>query len=86
MFRDFGPDLLTTCGNPGNILSVDTTYVVGIGGPCSRYIDWTAYSQFSSADLQLLADNCVSSAATASSLNVVTLTLLGTVSYFFSKF
>ena len=35
MITTDGPDLVTSCGNPGNILSVGATYVVGIGGPCS---------------------------------------------------
>ena len=54
-----GPDLLTSCGNPTNILSVNETYVVGIGGPCSFYNEWTAYSRYSTADLELLANNCI---------------------------
>ena len=37
MITTDGPDLLTSCGNHQNILSVGTTYVVGIGGPCSAY-------------------------------------------------
>ena len=56
---DSGHDLLTTCGNPANIYA---TYVVGIGGICSHYNDWTEYSLFASADLALIADNCSAAA------------------------
>ena len=78
MIVDFGPDLLTTCGYPGDILSINTTYIVGVGGICSRYNNWTAYSQFTDADLNLLTDNCMdeSSAATAPFPNIVLLLLL----------
>ena len=79
-----GPDLLTTCGNPANILSVNATYIVGVGGFCSRYNDWTEYSNFASADLALIANNCSAepSAAIAPLPGVVTLVLLAAVSYF----
>ena len=79
---DFVPDLLTTCGNPANILSVNKTYVVGVGGICSRYNDWTEYNRFTSANLKLLADNCESSATIVPLPSVVTLVLLSAVSYF----
>ena len=74
MITDLGPDLLSSCEYPGNILSINTTYVVGVGGFCSRYNNWTAYSQFAGADLNLLTDNC--SAATTPIPNVVILLLL----------
>ena len=85
---DFGPDLLTTYGNPANILSVNKTYVVGVGGACSRYNDWTEYSRFASANLKLLTDNCTdeSSATIVPLPSVVTLVLLAAVSYFGKKF
>ena len=81
---DFGPDLLTTCGNPANILSVNATYVVGVGGICSRYNNWTEYSLFASADLALITDNCSaeSSAMIGPLSSVITLVLLTAVSYF----
>ena len=78
---DFGPDLLTTFGNPANILSVNKTYVVGVGGICSLYNNWTEYSRFASADL-LLADNCESSATIVPLPSAVSLVLLAAVSYF----
>ena len=78
VIMEFGPDLETSCGNPGHILSVNTTYVVGVGGPCSVYNEWTAYNDFSSDDLQLLTNNCtMESSATITPLpSVVTLLLL----------
>ena len=85
---DFGPDLLTTCGNPANILSVNKIYVIGVGGVCCRYNDWTEYSRFASADLKSLADDCAdeSSATIVPLPSVVTLALLAIVSYFGKKF
>ena len=38
---DFGPDLLTTCGNPANILSVNKTYRIG------GKFQWAKVSRFS---------------------------------------
>ena len=85
MVTEFGPDLLTSCGNPGNILSAGTTYVVGVGGACSVYNEWTAYDDFSSDDLELLANNCTmmeSSAAITPLPSVAIQLLLTLVSYF----
>ena len=84
MIVEFGPDLTSTCGYPGNILSVNTTYVVGIGWVCSVYNEWTAYNDFSSDDLELLANNCMmeSTAAITPLPGVATLLLLTLVSYF----
>ena len=50
--------MLTSCGNPQNILSVGTTYVVGIGGPCSAYCEWTPYSQYPTEHRQALSNGC----------------------------
>ena len=58
IITDYGPDLLTSCGSPQNILSVGTTYVVGIGGPCSAYDWWTPYSQYPTEHLQALSNGC----------------------------
>ena len=57
---EVGPDLLSTCGYPRNILSVGTTYVAGIGGPCSFYREWTPYNNFSREDIERLNNNCSS--------------------------
>jgi len=53
-----GPDLETSCGNPNNILTVGTTYVIGVGGPCFAYGEWTPYSDYPNEDVQLLNNNC----------------------------
>ena len=82
VIMSIGPDLLTSCGNPTNILSVNETYVVGIGGPCSFYNEWTAYSRYSTADLELLANNCTregSSAGITPLPKIVVLLLLAVV-------
>ena len=61
LITNYGPDLLTSCGNPGNILSVGTTYVVGIGGPCSAYGEWTQYSRYPTEHRQALSNGCSNS-------------------------
>lgn len=81
MIVDSGPDLLTSCGNPSNILSVNESYVVGIGGACSVYNDWPAYSQLSTRDLELLANNCTGSAA-AITPSIIIVFLLTVLSFF----
>ena len=58
MITSDGPDLLTSCGSPGNILSVGTTYVVGVGGPCGAYSEWTPYSRYPTEERQALSDGC----------------------------
>ena len=55
--------MLTSCGDPENILSVGTTYVVGIGGPCSSYSEWTPYSQYPPEHRQALLNRCSNSTA-----------------------
>ena len=85
MIVEYGPDLTSTCGYPGNILSVNTTYVVGVGWVCSVYNEWTAYHDFSSDDLELLANNCTmteSSAAITPLPSVAVLLLLTLMLYF----
>lgn len=58
IFTHYGPDLLTSCGNPQHILSVGTTYVVGIGGFCSAYSEWTPYNKYPTEHRQVLANGC----------------------------
>jgi len=60
MITSDGPDLLTSRGSPGNILSVGTTYVVGVGGPCGAYSEWTPYSRYPTEERQALSDGCSS--------------------------
>ena len=80
MIVDFGPDLKTSYGNPTNILSVNVTYIVGVGGACSVYNEWTAYSRYSSSDLELITNDC--SATIMPLPNVVTLLVLVAVTFF----
>ena len=73
--------MLTSCGNPQNILSVGTTYVVGIGGPCSAYGEWTPYSQYPTEHRQALSNGCIiisASVAVTSSSTSVTVTTSST--------
>ena len=63
IITDYGPDLVSSCGNSQNILSVGTTYVVGIGGPCSAYGEWTPYSQYPTGHRQALSNGCGISAS-----------------------
>ena len=85
MIVESGPDVTHPCVDPGNILSVNTTYVVGIGWFCSVYNEWTAYNDFSSDDLKLLANNCTmmeSSAPIIPLPSVAVVLLLTLVTYF----
>jgi len=76
IIKQDGPDLLTTCGNPRAILSVGTAYVVGIGGACSRYNDWTPYSDYPTNHLELLSNRCNSIGLTGSSAGLLSSSLL----------
>ena len=81
-----GPDLETSCGNPRNILTVGTTYVIGVGGRCSSFSEWTPYSDYSSEDVQLLNNNCGGETGTGSSAmtlpSIVMLFTSAVVAYF----
>ena len=69
--------MLTSCGNSQNILSVGTTYVVGIGGPCSAYGEWAPYSQYPTEHRQALSNGCIiisASVTVTSSSTPVTVT------------
>ena len=54
IITDFGP---TLCGIP-DILSVGTTYVMGIGGICSAYRRFTPYSRYAPEQRQAVANGC----------------------------
>ena len=54
--EDDGPDVLTSCGVPGRLLQLGTSYIVGIGGPCSPLESWSEPSTFSAAELELLRE------------------------------
>jgi hypothetical protein len=49
-----GPEVTSSCGQFGRRLVLNATYVVGIGGPCSRIGEWSLLSSYSSEELQLL--------------------------------
>ncbi len=51
-----GPDVSTSCGEFGRRLHIGTSYVVGIGGPCSPFAEWTEVSMYTQDELDLLRD------------------------------
>ena len=59
-FTDHGPDTLSSCGIPFNILNISTTYLVGIGGPCSKIREYSPYDSVSSEIIQAINDGCSS--------------------------
>lgn len=50
-----GPDVVTSCGAFGRVLEVFSSYVVGIGNPCSPIPEWTNALNYSREDFQLLS-------------------------------
>ncbi|XP_065913825.1 sodium/calcium exchanger 2-like [Dysidea avara] len=57
---DPGPDTRTSCGNPSRVLNINTTYLVGIGGPCSRHAEWSQYSSIPVKVIHAIDDGCSS--------------------------
>ena len=51
-----GPDVLTTCGNPGRLLQINGTYIAGVGSGCSPIDDWSEVSSYSAEELDLLRE------------------------------
>ena len=49
-----GPDVLTSCGQYGRILTVGESYIVGIGGSCSVLNNWSSFNSYSSSEIELL--------------------------------
>ena len=49
-----GPDVLTSCGNLGRLLTLGVEYVIGIGGPCSPIPHWSTLASFSDNEVTLL--------------------------------
>ena len=49
-----GPDVLTSCGDPGRLLQLQEEYVVGIGGFCSDIGEWSTVASYSDSELELL--------------------------------
>jgi len=67
-----GPHLFTCrLEDPPNILSVGATYVVGIGGPCSSYSEWTPYSQYPPEHRQALFNRCSNASTIMPSVTIV---------------
>ena len=68
-----GPDVLTTCGYYGRILTVGESYIVGIGGSCFRISSWASFRSYTTNDIRLLeslrdggAQTCSSSSSSSS--------------------
>ena len=73
MMNTTGPDVQTSCGQYGRILTVGESYIVGIGGPCFRISSWESFSSYTTNDIRLLeslkdggAQTCSSSAVSLS--------------------
>ena len=49
-----GPDVLTSCGQYRRVLSVNASYIVGIGGPCHPIAPWTDVTNYQADDINLL--------------------------------
>ena len=74
MMNTTGPDVLTSCGYNGRILTVGESYIVGIGGPCFRISSWESSSSYTTNDIRLLeslraggTQTCSSSSSSSSS-------------------
>lgn len=49
-----GPDVTTSCGAIGRVLSAGERYVVGLGGPCNPINEWSTLNSFSESELSAL--------------------------------
>ena len=54
MVTVIGPDVSTSCGDFGRRLVLGSSYVVGVGGPCSPIGEWSLLSTYSSGELESL--------------------------------
>ena len=52
----FGPDVLTTCGSFGRRLSINETYMIGVGGTCNPVHEWPRLESFSAEEVCLLRE------------------------------
>ena len=52
----FGPDVLTSCGSPGRRLSINETYMIGVGGVCNPIPEWPTLESFSMEEVCLLRE------------------------------
>lgn len=53
-FNTSGPDVLTSCGQYGRVLTVGESYIVGVGGVCVPIRPWSSFDSYSSSEIQLL--------------------------------
>ena len=50
-----GPDALSSCASPyGRVLQLNTEYLVGVGGPCGYFNEWSLLSSYEEEDLKTL--------------------------------
>jgi hypothetical protein len=49
-----GPDVLTSCGDIGRVLQLNTVYVAGIGQECSRINEWTQLNEYTESEIEFL--------------------------------
>jgi len=59
-FANHGPDTLTSCGDPSNVLNDSTTYLVGIGGGYSKIREYSLYKSVPSEIMNVITDGCSS--------------------------
>ena len=51
-----GPDVATSCGDYGRVLTLGVEYVVGIGGTCNPINEWSTLESYPESDVALLED------------------------------
>ena len=49
-----GPDVFTSCGTLGRVLTLGEEYVVGIGGACNPISEWTTLESYTESEIELL--------------------------------
>ena len=65
-----GPDVATSCGDYGRVLTLGVEYVVGIGGACNPISEWTPLESYSKTDVALLEElqqECIEDPSTCNS-------------------
>ena len=73
-----GPDVTTTCGQYGRVLTLGTSYIAGIGGPCFMINPWSSYDTYTNDEIQLLEglrDGGVTSCTRSTPTSVSSVTL-----------
>ena len=66
MIESYGPDVSTSCGVFGRLLQLGNTYVAGVGGPCSPIGEWTALSEYSQEEVELMRELSTETTTTTS--------------------